>query len=33
MLVAGCAPVPDVIATDNDNGGQVQLRPVSSLLG
>ena len=25
-LVGGCAPVPDVIATDNDNGGQVPLR-------
>lgn len=26
LLAAGCAPVPDVIATDNDNGGHVQLR-------
>lgn len=26
LVVAGCAPVPDAIATDNDNGGQVQLR-------
>ena len=25
-LVGACAPVPDVIATDNDNGGQVPLR-------
>ncbi len=26
LLVAGCAPVPDVIATDNDNAGHIQLR-------
>ncbi len=26
LLAAGCAPVPDVIATDNDNGGHIELR-------
>lgn len=26
LLAAGCAPVPDVIATDSDNGGHIQLR-------
>ncbi|MFV8166476.1 protease inhibitor I42 family protein [Mycobacterium sp. 134] len=26
LMAGGCAPQPDVIATDDDNGGQVQVR-------
>ncbi|MCV7365408.1 protease inhibitor I42 family protein [Mycolicibacterium neworleansense] len=26
LMAGGCAPQPDVIATDNDNGGRVQVR-------
>lgn len=26
LMAAGCAPQPDVIATDDDNGGHIQLR-------